>query len=103
MYIVFSFSHRYSRVLRGDLATEHRTKWCERRRQEGCVGGNFPFSRYRLEKICTMFTLYLVSHMQPNVVSLPVSHARLRRENIVMSHGCWSDCNTVSECQAGGS
>lgn len=63
--IIVSSPRRYSRVLRGDLATEQGTRSCERRQQAGCVGGNFFFSssHYRLVKIYLMFTLYLVSHV----------------------------------------
>lgn len=107
----FLFSHRYSRVLRGDLATEHRTNCCERRQQARCVGGNFPSSHYRLEKICLMFTLYLVSHMLLCAVLSPaqkgyssqhkVSLALLHGETVSVTHGGF-DSNLEIECQPGG-
>lgn len=43
MFVVlfFFFSHRYSRVLRGDLAAERGANSGEGRRRARCVGGNF--------------------------------------------------------------
>lgn len=54
---IFFFFSRYSRVLRGDLATEQGANSCERRQQTGCVGGNFTSPRYLTYVLIFIFCL----------------------------------------------
>lgn len=58
---LLSFPRRYSRVLRGDLATEQGTSGCKRWQQGRCVGGNFIFSSFLLQIIKPMLRPRLVA------------------------------------------